>query len=151
MVRKAQLRWQFGVSLYRCVYVSSARLAPQHRGAQVAQIVDHAVAANAAMEITGALMFDRTRFAQLFEGPPLAVIPLARKIARDKRHDQVVFLEHQPVNQRLFEGCLMAYHGNSVFVERAIALTLDNHEGCSKYALRQLIQLMLEFCRQGAA
>ena len=144
-MRQGRLHWLFGVSLYRCVYVSSARLASRHQALQVAQIVDHAVTANTASKITGALMFDGTRFAQLLEGPSLAVIALAERIRCDKRHDEVVFLEHLIADRRLFERFSMAYSGNSLFVERTIALPLVKHERRSKYALRELINLMKEF------
>lgn len=135
------------MSLYRCVYVSSARLEPLHKDAQVAQIADHAITANAAMQVTGALMYDGTRFAQLIEGPPLATISLAGRIAIDKRHCEVVFLEEQNTRRRLFSGFSMAYSGRSVFVERTIARPLLENDRRSKHALRSLIQLMQEFSR----
>lgn len=141
------LRWQSRMSLYRCVYVSSAKLGPVNTDEQIARIVDHATVANAAMRVTGALMYDGTRFAQLLEGPIMSAERLAERIARDPRHSRLVFLEKQLVKRRLFDGFSLAYMGNSLFVERTIALPLFSDDRRSNFALRQLIQMMQEFAR----
>ena len=135
------------MSLHRCVYVSSARLDPLHQDAQIEQIVDYAKIANAAMKVTGTLIFDGSRFAQLLEGPEIEATGLARRIAIDPRHEHVVFLERQNVKRRLFDGFSMAYSGRSMFVARTIAQPLIQNDRRSRLALRQLVQLMLEFAR----
>lgn len=135
------------MSLLRCVYVSSARLDLCHAHALAQQIVDHAVVANHAAQITGTLMFDGSRFAQLIEGPEANVARLVARLASDRRHEDIVFLERNRIAERLFDGFSMAYCGNSVFVKHSIARPLADSPGEADYALQQLIRLMLEFVR----
>lgn len=135
------------MSLLRCVYISSARFDRRHAPVLVQQIVDHAVTANLAAQITGALMFDGSRFAHLIEGPEPEVARLLDALASDGRHQDMVFLERKPVAVRLFRSFSMAYHGRSVFVERRIARPLADRPEEAADALQQLIWLMLEFVR----
>ena len=65
-------------------------------------ILDWSQAYNALHDITGALMTDGSMFAQVVEGPSVAVKDLYAKIMRDKRHDRVLTLQHTLVHVRLF-------------------------------------------------
>lgn len=135
------------MSMLRCVYVSSACLDRRHAHALVRQIVDHAVTANQAAQITGALMFDGSRFAQLIEGPESKITRLVDGLSGDPRHENIVFLERKCVTERLFNGFSMAYSGRSVFVERSIARPLADGPEQDDEALQQLIRLLQEFVR----
>jgi len=59
--------------------------------------------------ISGALLFDLRRFAQVLEGPPHAVKGLFGHIACDKRHTNVTLLDCVPVRAREFSTWSMAY------------------------------------------
>jgi len=135
------------MSLLRSVYVSLACLDRRDAQTLVQEIVDHARSANAAAQITGALMFDGSRFAQVLEGPEDKIVRLVDSIASDRRHENVVLIQQKRVVGRLFTGFSMAYSGRSVFVGRSIARTLAGHHGETDDALEQLVRLMLEFTR----
>ncbi len=50
--------------------------------------------------ITGALVYDRGRFVQAFEGPPEAVGALLARVSADPRCGELEVLIDQPVNER---------------------------------------------------
>lgn len=135
------------ISLLRCVYVSSACLDRRSASALVQQLIDRSIAANDEAQITGALMFDGSRFAQLLEGSEDKLASLVDRLTSDRRHKNIVFLERKHVAERLFNGFSMAYSGNSVFVSRSITRSLADRPGEADYGLQQLIRLMLEFVR----
>lgn len=60
-------------------------------------------------EITGALMTDGEMFAQVIEGPAVAVENLYSKIAKDKRHSNVMTLQRIPIHVRLFNYWPIAF------------------------------------------
>ena len=59
--------------------------------------------------ISGALLFDLRRFAQVLEGPPHTVKSLFGHIACDRRHTNVTLLDYIPVKAREFSTWSMAY------------------------------------------
>ncbi len=60
-------------------------------------------------DITGALMTDGEMFAQVIEGPAIAVENLYSKITKDKRHSSIVRLQHVPTYIRLFNHWPIAF------------------------------------------
>lgn len=60
-------------------------------------------------DITGALMTDGEMFAQVIEGPAVAVENLYLKIIKDKRHSSIVTLQHVPTHVRLFNHWPIAF------------------------------------------
>lgn len=63
---------------------------------------------NAAMQVTGVLLFDGVHFVQLLEGADESVTQLFGVIRRDSRHDNVVLLMRDQGPSRRFEGDTMA-------------------------------------------
>lgn len=68
---------------------------------------------NSRRGLTGALLFNRSCFAQVLEGPPAAVEATYRRIAQDKRHVNIELLANGSLFQRSFPGWSMAYVGCS--------------------------------------
>lgn len=65
-------------------------------------------ARNAALHVTGILLFDGVHFVQLLEGPDDAVVQLFDAIRRDDAHKNVVFLMQDQGPARRFGGDAMA-------------------------------------------
>jgi hypothetical protein len=133
------------MSLLRVMYMSAAKFDAAQPDSLVQQIVDAATIANAAMAITGALLFDGRRFVQVLDGPEPALSSLIDRISVDRRHHRVVFLKRKRVDRRLFPDFSLAYSGDSVFVTRSMDRLLADHDRLSAAAVQHLVQVMQEF------
>lgn len=60
-------------------------------------------------EITGAIMTDGEMFAQVIEGPRIAVENLYSKILKDKRHSNIIKIQHTTTHVRLFNYWPIAF------------------------------------------
>lgn len=100
---------------YRLVYASKNLL--EGTGPEAQAAVEEILAAsrrnNARVGVTGALMFNRSAFAQVLEGPQKGVEDTFERIQRDTRHGDVTVLECRPVNERAFTEWSMAFVGQS--------------------------------------
>jgi hypothetical protein len=65
-------------------------------------IVSTARQRNAQHNVTGFLMFDRTRYHQILEGEPATVDWLYARIREDKRHRNIETLERADITERGF-------------------------------------------------
>ena len=101
--------------LYRLVYASKNLLqGPEPEAmAAVRQILDASRRNNAALDVTGALMFNAGAFAQVLEGPRQGVEATFERIQRDLRHDDVTVLQCGPAESRGFANWSMAFVGAS--------------------------------------
>lgn len=63
---------------------------------------------NAALGLTGMLLYSDGNFMQALEGEEEAVDALLAKIAKDRRHTGMRVLWRRPIAQRLFDGWSMA-------------------------------------------
>ncbi|WP_043357752.1 BLUF domain-containing protein, partial [Methylobacterium sp. B1] len=81
--------------------------------AAVRQILDASQRNNAALGVTGALMFNAGAFAQVLEGPRRGVETTFERIQRDLRHDDVTVLQCGPAESRAFANWSMAFVGQS--------------------------------------
>ncbi|WP_331308429.1 BLUF domain-containing protein [Methylobacterium oryzae] len=101
--------------LYRLVYASKNLLqGPEPEAmAAVRQILDASQRNNAALDVTGALMFNAGVFAQVLEGPRRGVEATFERIQRDLRHDDVTVLQCGPAESRGFANWSMAFVGES--------------------------------------
>jgi hypothetical protein len=77
-------------TLHQVLYIS--HLAPPHEYDAFTAICRSSRHRNAALGVTGVLLFDGHRFCQLLQGPAPAVQTLMADIARDARHEQIVTL-----------------------------------------------------------
>jgi len=97
--------------LYRLIYRSEMAIGggPHAVNDEIRRILAQSREGNRRTGITGALLFDLRRFAQVLEGPPQAVKSLYGHIACDRRHTHVTLLDCGPVAAREFPTWSMAY------------------------------------------
>lgn len=101
--------------LYRLVYVSRNRI-PGTKAevvAAVESILEASQRTNAALNITGALIFNSGMFAQVLEGARGAIEFLIERIMRDPRHGNVEVLMFDKVEARAFPDWSMGFIGRS--------------------------------------
>lgn len=127
------------------LYVSEA-VPAAGGGDPVGEIVAASRERNAALGITGALIFTGGHFAQVLEGSPEAVEELMANIRCDPRHRNVRTVEMVNVPERRFPGWSLAYSGHSSFVDRHIRPLMEGRDEKSREVLCQrLIGLMRQF------
>ena len=97
--------------LHVLVYRSHSLVPKADTDAELAHILRSARANNAALGITGALMFYENWFAQVLEGPQAAVRALYETIKADPRHNGVELLHEGGAAHRAFERWAMAHVG----------------------------------------
>lgn len=89
------------------LYVSRARSSMSER--DVKDILSIARAVNAEHDITGLLLQGRDCFLQVLEGPHDDVEEVYRRIARDRRHEEVRLLQDNRVRERDFAPWRMGF------------------------------------------
>ena len=94
-------------ALQHFFYVSRADDDTTHD--DVAAILQVSQARNAALGLTGALLFTGSHFAQVLEGEPAALDAVIASIVRDPRHHSVRVLCREPVAERRFSSWAMGY------------------------------------------
>ena len=124
------------------IYTSRSTLARDVRDREVEGIVAAARRRNLQLRVTGALLFDGARFAQLLEGEEAAVDELMASIARDPRHDQVHVASRRGVDTRSFATWSMAYSGPTPSAARMIAEVAQAPEQRPGTALMELVRTM---------
>ena len=110
--------------LIRITYVSEAAIAraPDDAGEALAREVEGILAIsrrnNAGVGVTGALIFNRTTFGQVLEGPEAAVEETFARIEADPRHRDVEVLDLRTVETRAFGDWSMGFVGRRATSER---------------------------------
>ncbi len=106
--------------IQRIVYFSRNRMRGTDDQVEenVLQILHSARARNAAVNVTGALIFNSGGFAQVLEGGVAETGEIFERIQRDDRHSDVLVLECRMVEERLFGDWSMAYAGAGHHDER---------------------------------
>ena len=84
------------------LYVSRSLLDINEIDDQLWAIVDVAQERNRRLEITGALVFTGTDFAQILEGPEESVASVMASILIDPRHDDISIMRREPIARRSF-------------------------------------------------
>jgi hypothetical protein len=102
--------------IYRLVYYSHNKIAgsPKTMATTIQAILAASRRNNAAVGVTGALMFNAGCFAQVLEGPKAAVENTFERIQQDERHGDVSVLSFGPVADRSFDRWSMGFVGESV-------------------------------------
>ncbi|MFK7994322.1 MAG: BLUF domain-containing protein [Granulosicoccus sp.] len=105
--------------LHRIVYLSRNDIPGDEATmrSEISQILRSAREKNNKNGITGALMFNKSCFAQVLEGPQDAVMETFSLIEVDERHSDVVILDSNPVDSRGFPEWSMAYVGEESSLE----------------------------------
>ena len=97
---------------WRLVYVSRNDVVGGDRvRMEVDRILATARRRNPSMGVTGALLFNQNRFAQVLEGPQEAIQDLFTRIQLDERHSEVHLLAFEEVTERTFASWSMAFVG----------------------------------------
>lgn len=98
---------------HRLVYFSRNQMPGSNQDivAGIHQILASSRRNNAALGVTGALLFNSGCFAQVLEGPRAAVSRIFERIQRDPRHSDALVLEYAPVAKRSFPSWSMAFVG----------------------------------------
>jgi hypothetical protein len=101
--------------LYRLVYVSKNRIPGTEAEvvAAVESILTASQRTNAALNITGALIFNSGMFAQVLEGARPDIETLIERIMRDPRHGDVEVLVFDKAEGRAFPDWSMGFIGRS--------------------------------------
>lgn len=99
------------LDIVQLIYCSHATNSKNKIGFErdVNEILVRSLFYNPLHDITGAMLTDGELFAQVIEGPSIAVKRLHSKIIRDERHDRIVVLQHLLVHVRLFKFCPIAF------------------------------------------
>lgn len=103
------------MTVFSLAYFSRSRVAhdPLARIAAIEDILAASRVRNSMADVTGALLFNEGRFAQVLEGPEGKVREIYASIERDPRHTEVTILSLQHGKARRFGSWSMAYVGRS--------------------------------------
>lgn len=93
--------------LISLLYASAATV--PFNQADLEALLQKSRANNAALGITGLLLYRGGNFLQLLEGPPAAVRSLFTKIAQDPRHQGVTLLLEETIAARQFSDWSMGF------------------------------------------
>ena len=130
----------------RLLYVSESKIKEADVQAVVSHIVAKAEEYNVDLNLTGALIFTGTHFAQVLEGRQKDIDEVMVIIKNDSRHGPVWVMNRSPVTERLFPHWEMAYQGPSTYVSRHVIRLLHATSGFDQQrATDWLIQLAHEF------
>ena len=129
-------------ALHRWLYVSVCQLPAAWVEPAVADIVTASRTRNAALGVTGALLFTGRRFAQFIEGPEADLAAIRASIERDTRHAEIRTILDGRQQDRLFDDWSLAYAGPSLFVSGQMDAALNETGSADK-----LVQLLREFAR----
>lgn len=96
--------------IFRIAYIS--RNAGLTDASQLDMLLATAQRNNAALGVTGALLFSAECFAQVLEGPMPQVHEIFERIQMDNRHSDIVVLLAEQDERRRFPDWAMAYAGD---------------------------------------
>ena len=113
------------MSLWKISYISVAVDPADMIEAVIADICAVAQVRNAALDITGVLTFRDGRFAQVIEGPEVALRELMAGITRDPRHHSLVVIADSPLSARRYTDWRMAYRDPKDFVRDQLDIVLE--------------------------
>ena len=95
--------------IVHCVYSSAATF--EFSQDDIITLLEKARNKNLGLGITGMLLYDSGSFFQVLEGRPDDVMSLLKTIQNDKRHDQVVKIIYEEIEERDFLEWTMGFSG----------------------------------------
>lgn len=132
----------------RLIYVSESKLKDCDADAVIVRIVAESQKRNAELNLTGALIFTGTHFAQVLEGCQKSIDELMSSLYHDNRHEAVWIVDRSPITTRQFSTWAMAYHGPSQFVSRHVTRLFEpTSETEHRRATNWLVELAQEFSK----
>ena len=96
------------MDLIQCIYCSKSVDNPLTPDALDA-ILEQSRTNNAAIDVTGMLLYESGAFFQVLEGERSVVEALYKRLAGDERHGNVIKLIQEPIEQRSFGDWSMGY------------------------------------------
>lgn len=141
--------------MFSLTYISQASIDPRDRATALDDIMTVAVARNTMLDITGLLIISPGHFAQILEGPMLAVETVMASIKADPRHTALRIVRQSSIEKTCFPHWRMARLDSDNFGATTIAplLMAAHAEGDPKAVdrLDRLIELVatdLLLCRK---
>ena len=125
--------------------VSRSRLTLTEGADRVVDIVRVSLERNAALGVTGALVWTGEAFAQILEGSDDALEALMLSIGRDERHEKLSVLRRCPIQHRRFAGWALAYAGGATFIAGLVEPLLAQSTMVSDLAVDKLIRALRAF------
>ena len=116
----------------RLIYISESQFRQSEALSQVADIVTGSRLNNVQSNLTGALFFTGTHFAQILEGLKDPLDHLMKSINQDVRHTKIILIERVPITARRFSDWSMAYYGPSNFVSQHVLEVLHGQVGADQ-------------------
>ncbi len=126
------------------IYVSEARVP---RGVDLSGLVTQSRIRNAALAITGSLIFTGQHFAQYLEGSAQSVDQLMTSIRADDRHVDLVVVATGDVADRRFATWTLCYAGPLTFAGRTVTAALHATTSGNEASVQRLILLLQDFAR----
>lgn len=99
---------------------------------------------NEALEVTGALIFTGSFFAQFLEGPAEGIAALKASIERDPRHTDVRTARIEPCEDRRFGAWTLAYANAAEPFDRLIAVARTMRGPAGQDLLLEMIHRFVE-------
>lgn len=96
-------------ALVHCIY-SSAETTPFSQK-DIATLLGKARFNNDKLGVTGMLLYDNGSFFQILEGQPETVTLILDEIQKDQRHNHIVKIIHEEIEERNFSDWTMGYSG----------------------------------------
>jgi hypothetical protein len=124
------------------LYASVSTLAADDADAEIERIVAVSRERNADLGVTGTLIFNRERFAQIVEGPAESVDAVMARILRDRRHERVTVVDVIDTARRMFDAWSLSYRGASYYVDKHIGPLLEHKDPTAARQLRQLMHAL---------
>ena len=137
--------------LFRLIYCSRNRIPGSAADVtkEIHNILHSARANNAALAVTGALLYNAGNFAQVLEGPLEAVGKIFEKIQRDLRHSEVIVIESGLTGERQFADWSMAFSGSALLAPKQSAKdAFDAAFSRTVGAGEQLLSVLRELVQQ---
>lgn len=99
------------IELVHCIYASAAT--EDMSQIEVVDLLGQAKTNNEKLDVTGILLYESGSFFQVLEGEKEAVSALFKKIATDPRHEKVIKIIQEPIEERTFGDWTMGHSGIS--------------------------------------
>jgi hypothetical protein len=133
------------------LYISRSTLPLPDQARELDAIVEVGRSRNAALNVTGAMIFTGRHFAQILEGSASALSELMTSIRADQRHSHVDMIDVKEVRGGQFTKWSLAYCGVATDVDDRIGSLSDRPAGEAVIAqAKQLRRTMLEMALAGS-
>jgi hypothetical protein len=133
------------MSVAKWLYVSKSLLSTAEAAAEIEFIVAISRRRNHEFEVTGALLFTGSMFAQFLEGPVASVRTLRGDISRDSRHIETLTISEGTASDRRFADWSLAYSGPSFLVAKIVEEARRDAETEPARAADKLLRLLSNF------